>query len=144
MDRMAKTLALAVLLLVASGAAAEPIDWNALAAEDTVVILTREADGAVRETTVWLVVVDGQGYVRTGNTHWHENIARDPKIGVRVAGHEHAVTAEPIGDPALRAKINAAYGQKYGFSNTFVGWFADQDKAQIMALVPRETAPTAP
>ena len=69
-------------------------------------ILTTEADGAPRETTVWLVVVDGQGYVRTGDTHWHGNIARDPKIGVRIADRDYAVTAEHVTDPALRAKID--------------------------------------
>ena len=144
MERMVKRLALAVALSVASSALAEPIDWNALAAEQTVVILTQEADGAPHETTVWLAVVDGQGYIRTGDTHWHQNIARDPKIAVRVAGQEHAVTAEHVGDPALRAKVNATFAEKYGFSNTFVGWFADREKAQIMALVPREPAPPAP
>jgi hypothetical protein len=144
MTRMVKTLALAVLLLVASSAAAAPVDWNAVAAEQTVVILTREADGAPRETTVWLVVVDGQGYIRTGDTHWHGNIVREPQIGVRIAGADYPVKAEHVTDPALRAKIQAAYAEKYGYSNTFVGWFGNPDKAQILALVPREAAPPAP
>jgi len=138
MERVTKVFAAVVALSLLAGAAgAEPIDWNTLAGEDTVVVLTKEADGAPRETTVWMVVVDGQGYVRTGDTHWHGNIARDPKIGVRIAAVDYAVTAEHVVDPALRARINAAFSAKYGFSNTFVGWFASQDKAQIMALVPR-------
>jgi hypothetical protein len=144
MERMAKTLALALALLIASSALAEPIDWNAVGAEQTVVILTKESDGAPRETTVWLVVVDGQGYIRTGDTHWHGNIARDPKIAVRVAGHEQAVTAEHVSDPALRDKITAAFNAKYGFSDTFVGWFSNRGNAQIMALLAREPAPSAP
>ena len=139
MERMTKVCAaLVALCLVSEAARAEPIDWNAVSGEDTVVILTKEADGAPRETTVWLVVLDGQGYVRTGDTHWHRNIARDPKIGVRVAGKEHAVTAEHVRDPALHARINTAFNDKYGFSDTFVGWFTKQENAQIMALVPRD------
>ena len=144
MARMAKALALAVVLVIASAAAAEPIEWNAVTTEQTVVVLTKEADGAPRETTVWLVVVDGRGYVRTGDTHWHANIARNPEIGVRIAGVDYAVKVEHVTDPALRAKINAAYGEKYGFSNTFVGWFANEEKAQIMAFVPRAPAAPAP
>ena len=144
MERMTKVCAaLVALFLLASAlptgaAGAEPIDWSAASGENTVVILTREADGAPRETTVWLVVVDGQGYVRTGDTHWHRNIARDPKIGVRIAGKDHAVTAEHVTDPALHGRINTAFNDKYGFSDTFVGWFSHRENAQIMALVPRE------
>ena len=144
MTQMAKTFAALCVLLAALAASAAPIDWSALAGEETVVIKTTEADGAPRETTVWLVVVDGQGYVRTGDTHWHGNIVRDPKIGVRIADRDYAVTAEHVTDPALREKIEAAFYAKYGFSDTFVGWFTDRTKAQILALVPREPGPSAP
>ena len=144
MERMAKTVAALCVLLAAFAASASPIDWGALAGEQTVVIRTSEADGAPRETTVWLVVVAGQGYIRTGETHWHANIAREPKIGVRIADHDYAVTAEHVTDPALREKIEAAFYEKYGFSDTFVGWFTDRTKAQILALVPRAPDPSAP
>ena len=141
MERMAKRLAAlaAAVCLMAAGARADPVDWNAVAAEQTVVILTVEADGSPRETTVWLVVVDGQGYIRTGNTHWHANIVREPQIAVRVAGAEHAVTADHVTDEPLRARIEKAFNDKYGFSDTFVGWFTDRENANILALVPRMT-----
>jgi hypothetical protein len=144
MERMAKSFAALCVLLGALGASAAPIDWRALAGEQTVAVRTTEADGAPRETTAWLVVVDGQGYLRTGETHWHGNIARDPKIAVRIAGHDYAVTAEHVTDPALRAKIEAAFYEKYGFADTFVGWFTDRTKAQILALVPRAPDLSAP
>jgi hypothetical protein len=138
MRPMTKVFACVALWLLAGAARAEPIDWNALAGEQTVVVLTKEADGAPRETTVWLAVVDGQGYLRTGDTHWHGNIQRDAKIGVRIAGKDYAVTAEHVSDPALRAKVNATFNTKYGFSDTFIGWFTDHPNAQILALVPRD------
>ena len=144
MERMAKTFAALLVLLGALAASASPIDWSALAGENTVVIRTSEADGAPRETTAWLVVVDGRGYIRTGETHWHGNIARDPKIGVRIAGQDYAVTAEHVTDPGLRERIQAAFYEKYGFSDTFVGWFTDRTNAEILALLPREPAPPAP
>lgn len=144
MPKVFAALAPLAALVFASLALASPIDWNAVAGENTVVILTREADGSPRETTVWMVVIDGQGYIRTGNTHWHENIVRDPKIGVRIAGTEYAVSAKHVEDPALKTKVNAAMNAKYGFSDTFIGWFANQDNAQIMALVPRDPAVSAP
>jgi hypothetical protein len=144
MERMAKAVAALLVLFGALAASASPIDWNALAGEPTVVIRTTEADGAPRETTVWLVVVAGQGYVRTGETHWHGNLVREPKIGVRIAGVDYAVTAEHVTDPELRDRIEAAFNEKYGFSDTFVGWFTDRTKAQILALVPRAPDPSAP
>jgi hypothetical protein len=147
MERMTKAFAphVALFLLVsalATGTAlAQAVDWQAAAPEETVVILTKEEDGAPRETTVWLVVIDGQGYVRTGDTHWHQNIVREPQIGIRIAEKEYPVRAAHVTDPALRAKVHAAMREKYGFSDTFVGWFSNEEAAQIMRLEPREIAP---
>src|SRR5215468_210049 len=59
-----------------------PTDWSPLAAVEEIQVLSQDADGSAHETTVWLAVVDGQGFIRTGNTSWYPNLERKPEIGV--------------------------------------------------------------
>ena len=60
------------LLLVAPAALADPpVDWSVAAKPDVVEVLTTNEDGSTRETKVWIVAVDGQGYLRTGGTRWY-------------------------------------------------------------------------
>jgi hypothetical protein len=132
-------LATALVLSWAATALAnepKPPDWNAVAKENTVVVLSENPDGKPHETTVWLAVVDGQGYIRTGNTSWYPNLERKPDIGVRVAGKDYDVRAELVTDDALQAKVVAAFNAKYGWSDTMVGWFF-RGKPHIVHLSPR-------
>lgn len=135
----------AVVLHLASGARAfepAPTDWTPLAAIEEIDVLSQNPDGTGRATTVWLAVVDGQGFIRTGNTSWYPNLERKPEIGVRVADKEYAVRAELVADAALREKVLAAFRAKYGWSDRFVGWLFPGDP-HILRLAPRsaETLP---
>ena len=112
------------------------IDWSAASAENVVEIITRNEDGSPRETKIWLVVVDGQGYMRTGGTRWYGNVERDPEIVLRVAGVEHPLRAELVTDEALLEKVVAAFRTKYGFSDRMAGLIRFGD-THIMRLVPR-------
>jgi hypothetical protein len=110
--------ALAVLLgLVAAGAFAESVDWDAHKGVGTVVIVTTDADGTARDTTIWLCVVDGQGYVRGGSGHWVANSLRDGDVKLRVSERELSLRAEKLTDAAAIERVTAAYREKYGFSD---------------------------
>jgi hypothetical protein len=111
------TLALA-LALVAAAPSQASTDWQAVAAADTIEVITRDADGNERVTTIWLVVVDGQGYIRTGSSSWFEDVERDPNVVLRIEGQDHAVRAElvPESDPAW-ARVQQAFRDKYGWSD---------------------------
>jgi len=132
------SLAAALLLCASRSFAAEPgpPPWSSLAAESTIVVLSEDADGTPRETTVWLAVVDGQGFIRTGNTSWYPNLERKPEIAVRVAGKEYAVRAELVNDAALESRVLAAFNAKYGWEDSFVGWIFP-GKPHIVRLAPR-------
>jgi hypothetical protein len=111
---------------VTSHARAQAPDWSALAGEDVIEVLTHDADGELRETKVWLAVVDGHGYVRTGDTRWRANLDREPDTVIRIAGREYPLRAEHVTDAELIKRINETFRAKYGFSDRFLGWFSNE------------------
>jgi hypothetical protein len=136
---MANRWLLAALLCLAIPALAlepSPADWNALAQVREVQVLSENPDGKPHETTVWLVVVDGEGFIRTGNTSWYPNLERKPQIGVRIAGHDYAVLAVPIEAESLRDRVIAAFREKYGLSDQMLAWFSSAHP-HIVRLAPR-------
>ncbi len=102
--------------------ATAPVVWASVADEEVPEIVTRDPDGDVRVTKLWLVVVDGSGFVRTSGTRWLANIERDPNIVLRIGGAAHPLRAERVSDPLLAARIHEAFRQKYGFSDRASGW----------------------
>jgi hypothetical protein len=132
--RVLRTL-LPVLLLALPAAAAAP-DWNAVKDVGNVEIITTDEDGDARETTIWLAVVDGQGYIRTGNSTWKGNIERNPDVTLRIDEAEYALRAEFVTDAELKARVAQALREKYGLSDSFIDIFRSGDP-NIMRLVPR-------
>ena len=131
-------VAIAVVLGAGSAFGTEPAPpvWSSVANESTLVVLSENADGTPHETTVWLAVVDDQGFIRTGNTSWYPNLERKPDIAVRIAGKEYAVRAELVKDESLEARVIAAFNAKYGWEDSVVGWFF-RGKPHIIKLAPR-------
>jgi len=110
-------LAALVLLAASAAFAAEP-DWEKLADVGQIEVVTHDEDGDVRETTIWFAVVDGQGFIRGGNSNWIANIRRDPKdVVLRIEDREYPLQAEFIENDALRERIVAAFRAKYGWSD---------------------------
>jgi hypothetical protein len=140
--RILHALALLIgFLLLAPSVRAQSPDWNAVAAEDVIVVLTHDVDGELRETTVWMGALDGVGYVRTSDTRWRANILRDPNVGVRVAGNEYPLRAELATDDALHARVNAVFRAKYGFTDRMLGWLGNEGGKYCLALLPRLESP---
>jgi hypothetical protein len=118
--------------------ATEPLDWAAAADERVPQIVTVDPDGDTRVTKLWLVVVDGSGYIRTSGTRWFANLERDPDVVLRVRGTEYPLRTKLVLDADLRERINEAFRSKYGFEDRFIGWFSSRDQANILHLVARE------
>jgi hypothetical protein len=118
-----------------SAGAAEP-DWPALADAETVYVLTTDEDGDTRETKIWMRVIDGTPYIRTSrNSHWGDNVERQPEIALRVEEDEYPLRAQFIEGDDERARIVAAFEEKYG-SNPILNWIRGDDP-RIMRLDPR-------
>jgi hypothetical protein len=138
------TVALLLLALDARALEPAPSDWTSLADVQEIQVLSENPDATPHETTVWLAVVDGQGFIRTGNTSWYPNLEQRPNIGVRVDGREYAVRADLVEeDEALRDRVLAAFREKYGWSDRVVGWFFPGDP-HIIRLSPRGLGSVTP
>jgi len=135
--QLLRRLPLALALLAAPLARAAAPDWESLRELDTVTVVTHDQDGAERETTVWLAVVDGTGYVRTGSTRWGDNVVRSPELLLRAREASWQFRVEFVEDDAQRQRITDAFREKYGFSDRMVSWMRGA-RPKIMRLVPKE------
>jgi hypothetical protein len=112
-----------LLTLAASVGHAVEIDWQRLQDVDVVEILTHDEDGALRETSIWIVAFDGHGYVRTNDSRWLANIRRGSDVVLRVADEEFAVVAREPNDPAISERVEAGFKEKYGFIQRVMSTF---------------------
>ena len=124
-------------LFAAAGARASEPDWDKVAGVGTIQVITHDEDGAARETKIWLAVVDGQGFIRTGDTHWGKNIRRNPAdVVLRIEGKEYPLRAEFIENDKLRERVVAAFRAKYGWFDGFVN-FVRGSHPNIMHMISR-------
>jgi hypothetical protein len=118
----AALLALALLAL-ATPAWAEAPDWESLADVKVIEVVTRDADGDLRETKVWFVLLDGVPYLRTSRSRWLENLRRDPDCALRIGGREYAVRAEEIPGDEIVERVDRASAEKYGWQERTIHVF---------------------
>jgi hypothetical protein len=124
------------LALAASARGAEP-NWEKVADVRDIEIVTHDEDGSARETTIWLAVLDGQGFIRTGNSNWMKNIRRNPAdIVLRIEGKEYPLRAEFIENDKLRDRVTAAFRAKYGWVDGFIH-FVRGARPNIMHMISR-------
>jgi hypothetical protein len=129
-------IAVTSLLFAVTPAVAADLDWAAVADVETVHVLTTDEDGDARATKIWLLVLDGHGYIRTSRrTTWGDNVERHPDIALRIGDTDYPVRATFIVDAAERARIVAGFEEKYG-SNPILN-FIRGDDPPIMRLEPR-------
>jgi hypothetical protein len=103
-----------LVLALLAAPAAHARDWSPFAESDVVHIVTQDEDGAERDTPVWFVVVQGDGFVRTNDSRWLANIRRGSSVALRLDETERAVTAEAVADAAVSAAVEQAFKAKYG------------------------------
>jgi hypothetical protein len=136
-------MTLAICIGVACAGTAPPasdsgIDWTAVAGERVPTIVTRDPDGDERVTKLWLVVLDGQGLIRTGDTRWFRNIQRDPNVVFWVGGQSHPLRAEPVADDSLVERAYSAFREKYGWQDWILHPFGGEPEKNVMRLLPRQ------
>ena len=122
-----------VLFVLTLAAAASAAEWNPAGwqAQDTLELRTIDPGDAPHWSPVWLVVLDGQLYVRLGSRA-AGRIERNQggmTIGVRIAGQEFdQVKVVPV--PAQADAVAAAMAAKY-WSDVFVHYFSHPLTARL-------------
>jgi len=124
-------------LLVAAPARADTPDWESLADVKVIEVVTRDADGDLRETKVWVVLVDGVPYLRTNGSRWLENLRRDPNLVLRIEGREYEARVEEIPGDEIVETVDRASLEKYGWQERMIHPFR-MSKPDILKLLPRE------
>jgi hypothetical protein len=131
-------IAFAAVLLGAGVARAEAVDWSAAHEHDVIEILTTDPDGELRETKVWVAALDDRGYVRTNDSRWFQNLVREPNAAIRFGDAEYPARAEVVLDPALRARVDAVFAEKYPLSMWIAGIFGRTGGVNCVAFSARE------
>ncbi len=118
------TLFVVAFLLASTGRAAPPkLDWEQFTDTQTVEVVTTDEDGGSRLTTVWIVVLDHQPYIRTAGTIWGDNVEREGKLRLRDGSAELTLRAEKLLIPSEIERVVAAFREKYGTSDVVMGIF---------------------
>jgi hypothetical protein len=128
-------LVLAWIALAAPPALA--FDWMAAQEDSVVEILTSDADGGLRETPVWIVVLADAGYVRTSDSKWLANIRRGSAVRLRIREVESPVVATETHDAALAERVEEAFKAKYGFTQRVMSLLRFSEPT-VLKLIPQE------
>jgi hypothetical protein len=135
-----KTALIAIFLLALGGVArAEYPDWNRLADIQVIDVLTVDEDGTLRETPVWFVLLNGEAYLRTSNSHWLENLRRDSNLRIEIEGKIYEAQVEEISDQGMVEKVDIASQRKYGWQEYLINFFR-MSSPQILRILPQEQA----
>lgn len=113
----------AACLAAAGVAHAAVYDWERFADVDTVEVISTDEDGGARLTTVWIVVLENQPYLRTSSTTWGDNVEREGRLRLRSDFGELEVRVERVLDADESERVVAAFREKYGTSDALLEWF---------------------
>ena len=91
-------------------------DLEAIAAAAEVEIETQAPDGPAHRATIWVVVQDGDTFIRSyrGPTaRWYREAIANPAVALHVDGRRLAATAIPATDPDSIERTSAGFRAKY-------------------------------
>jgi hypothetical protein len=116
----ARRVALAVLLVLALGAAATYVAGERV---EVAVLRTVDADGTAHATKLWVVDHDGVPWVRVADPRrqWFQRLSRDPRAELVRNGVTQVVNARPQDDAEARAIIDRRFREKYGAVDWWYG-----------------------
>lgn len=99
--------------------AASPLDTRTIELLDAAVEVeaqTPRRDGSVSSRPIWVVVSDGDAYVRSyrgARGAWYRRAKADGALTLVVDATEVRATAEPVDDDEVNDRVSDAYREKY-------------------------------
>ncbi len=96
---------------------------------EVVILTTRDAAGAQKETRLWIVEHEGHAWLRAGAEAqgWYQRLKAKPLIELQRGEETALYTAMPV--PAERDVINGLMLEKYGLSDQYIGILFGRDDA---------------
>jgi hypothetical protein len=91
-------------------------DLELLDATEEIEIETQAPEREVRRTTIWVVVDDGNAFIRShrgATARWHRDAIANPAVAIHVAGRRLPATAIPATDPDSIERTSAGITRKY-------------------------------
>jgi hypothetical protein len=90
---------------------------------ETVIVRNYNPDGTSHDSKVWVVDIDGTPWVRVGRAgrSWGENLRTHPRAELLRAGVTSARVATLDDSPETRARVDAAFAEKYGVVDRWFG-----------------------
>lgn len=113
----------ATIVLAGISVTANAFDWTPYHEDSTIEIITLDEDGEVRETKIWIVIVDDMGFIRTNDSRWLANIRRGSAVRLRARGVETPVAVEIVDDTAIYDRVEQAFKDKYGLMQRVMSAF---------------------
>jgi len=113
---------LAAALALAGAAHGSPLDWTKFTDTETIEVVSTDEDGGQRLTTIWIVVLDRQAYIRTAGTTWGDNVEREGGLKMRDMA-DRPVRAERVLSAAEVERVVAAFREKYGTTDAVMELF---------------------
>jgi hypothetical protein len=80
-------------------------------------LLTPRRDGSISRRPIWVVVVDGDAYVRSylaARGAWYQRVLVDGQATIAFDSRSIDVGLEPNKDPDLNRRVSDAFRAKYG------------------------------
>lgn len=134
MKSLMRVLIAIVVVLLAFGG----VTWFALEGHDVAILRTRAADGAIRETHVWVVDADGALFVEaaTPERAWLLEAQAQPEIELVHAGATTRYRAIPEPGAEGHAKIRRLLRANYGWADQWVALLQDTSSSVAVRLDP--------
>jgi hypothetical protein len=90
---------------------------------ETVIVRNYNSDGTAHDSKVWVVDIDGTPWVRVGRAgrSWGENLRTHPQAQLVRGGVTSERVATLDDTPDTRARVDAAFADKYGAVDWWYG-----------------------
>jgi hypothetical protein len=125
-----------VLLLVAL--AFGGLTLYALEGREVVVLRTRTADGAVRETRTWVADDAGAVWIEAAvpERPFFQQLLAIPEVGRRPQRYNAPLSRRSRAQSGGHVRIRALLAQKYGWADWWVGLLTDTSQSTAVRLEP--------
>ena len=117
----------------------DPQTLNQLANTKEIEIETYSAAGQTHRTIIWVVVDDGNVYIRSWlgrNGRWYREITANPDAAIHINGRRLAVHAVPVTSESLIIRVSNNILQKYHRSPSANGMVREEILPTTLCLEP--------